>query len=157
MVFGNDQGKRIYLASGDNEVYISDDFGETWQACAVTKAMHPYSQTRLAVDPRDVNHLFIATRGHGILFSMDGCKSWQPRNTGLNNMFINTLAIDPNKPELIYAGSDGGAFISYNGGETWSQVNAGLSEALIVYSLVVGKDSTVYAGTSFGVLQLVTK
>jgi photosystem II stability/assembly factor-like uncharacterized protein len=157
MAFGNDQGKRIYLASGDTQGYVSNDFGETWQACADTKAMHPYSQTRLAVDPGDVDHLFIATRGYGILFSPDGCKSWQPRNAGLNNMFINTLAIDPNKPEIIYAGSDGGAFVSYNGAETWSQVNAGLSEALIVYSLVVGKGGTVYAGTPLGVLQLVTK
>ena len=92
-----------------------------------------------------------------MLISTDSCGSWQPSNNGLSNLFVNTLAIDPNNSNTIYAGTDGGAYVSFNGGATWGQVNDGLLGATVVYSIAVDKESNVYAATPYGVFKLEQK
>jgi photosystem II stability/assembly factor-like uncharacterized protein len=111
----------------------------------------------LAIDPRDDNHLYLASRGKGVLISKDGCESWNPSNDGLGNYFVNTTAIDPNHPDTIYAGTEGGAYISFDGGANWRQVNDGLLGETVIYSIVVDKDSNVYAATPYGIFHLEKK
>ena len=108
----------------------------------------------LAIDPRDSSRLIISSPGNGLFTSRDGCQSWLPSNIGLGSLFVNTLAIDPNNPNTIYAGTDGGAYISTDGGQTWNQINDGLLGATVVYSIVVDKDSNVYAATPYGIFKL---
>jgi photosystem II stability/assembly factor-like uncharacterized protein len=96
----------------------------------------------------------LATPGQGVLISEDKCQSWQASNEGLTNLFVNTLAIDPNDSNKIYAGTDGGAYISYDAGATWGQINDGLLGATVVYSIAVDKDGNVYAATPYGVFKL---
>ena len=52
---------------------------------------------------------------------MDGGASWTARNTGLTNLNVRALAIDPVMPSILYAGTDG------NGVFKLQQVNADLS------------------------------
>jgi len=108
----------------------------------------------LAIDPRDNKHLFAATQGNGILVSTDGCQSWQANNNGFGSLFVNTLAIDPQYPDTIYAGTDGGAYVSFDSGKAWGVINDGLLGATVVYSIVVDKDSNVYAATPYGLFKL---
>jgi len=70
---------------------------------------------------------------------------------GLN---INALKFDPVLPDTVYAGTDSGAYVSFDGGETWGQVNDGLLGATVVYSIVVDQDSNVYAATPYGIFKL---
>ncbi len=110
--------------------------------------------SRMIVDPRDANHLVLATRGDGVIISDDGCDSWQSSNIGLGSLFVNTIAFDPNNPDIIYASTDGGVYVSFNDGETWGQVNDGLLGATVVYSIVVDPQSNVYAATPYGIFRL---
>jgi photosystem II stability/assembly factor-like uncharacterized protein len=98
--------------------------------------------------------LLLATRGHGVLVSTNGCTSWKSSSTGIENLFVNTLANDPNNANLIYAGTDGGAYISTDGGRTWGPINGGLLGATVVYSIVVDEQSNVYAATPYGIFRL---
>jgi photosystem II stability/assembly factor-like uncharacterized protein len=155
LFFDHDQGKRVY-AIGDVNFSRSNDGGMRWENCE--KFVFPLwasrSDARAAVDWRDSDRLFIATRGSGIVTSIDGCQSWQLSNTGLDSLFVNTVAIDPNHPDTIYAGTDGGAYISTDSGQTWGVINDGLLGATVVYSIVVDKDSNVYAATPYGIFIL---
>ncbi|MFZ5819814.1 MAG: WD40/YVTN/BNR-like repeat-containing protein [Chloroflexota bacterium] len=153
-LFYTDQSKIIYAIGQTHQSYSTDN-GVTWQACGqdVTASR---SDTRLALDLGG-SRLYLATPGQGVLVSVDNCGSWQPSNNGLTNLFVNTLAIDPNNPDTIYAGTDGGAYISYDAGATWGQVNDGLLGATVVYSIAVDKDSNVYAATPYGVFKLEIK
>jgi len=58
---------------------------------------------------------------------------------------------------MLYAGTDSGAYISFDGGNTWNQINEGLLGATVVYSIVVDNESNVYAATPYGVFQLESK
>ncbi|MFZ5819815.1 MAG: hypothetical protein ACOYYJ_07930 [Chloroflexota bacterium] len=150
-LFYTDQSKTIYSIGRYHQTYSTDN-GVTWQACGqdVTASR---SDTRLALDLQG-SRLYLATPGQGVLVSADTCGSWQPSNNGLTNLFVNTLALDPNNPDIVYAGTDGGAYISYDAGATWGQVNDGLLGATVVYSIAVDKDSNVYAATPYGIFTL---
>jgi photosystem II stability/assembly factor-like uncharacterized protein len=84
----------------------------------------------------------------------NGCQSWRSINAGLGSLFVNSVAIDPNNPNTLYAGTDGGAYVSFDGGQSWGQINDGLLGATVVYSIVVDKDSNVYAATPYGIFKL---
>jgi photosystem II stability/assembly factor-like uncharacterized protein len=153
-LFYTDQGKMIYAIGRYHQAY-STDSGRSWQNCGedITTSR---SDSRLAVDTQG-SRLYLATPGQGVKVSTDECKSWNPSNDGLSNLFANTLAVDPNNPNIVYAGTDGGAYISYDAGATWHQINDGLLGATVVYSIVVDKDSNVYAATPYGIFQLESK
>ena len=82
----------------------------------------------VAVHPSNPDIVYVAVRGRGIYKTVDGGQTWEERNNGLLSLNISTLAIDPNNPEVIYAGTiDGaGVFKSVNGGETWSPAMQGM-------------------------------
>jgi len=152
--FFRDEGQTVF-AIGRAEQAYSTDVGRTWKSCG-EKVTTSASDTRLAVDLQG-SHLYLATPGNGVLISTDNCSSWQASNVGLSNLFVNTIAIDPNESTTVYAGTDGGAYISTDWGGTWDQINEGLLGATVVYSIVVDKDSNVYAATPYGVFKLAEK
>ncbi len=107
----------------------------------------------------DSDRLILATRGGGVLISEDGCQSWRYSNMGLGNYFVNTVAIDPENPDTVYAGTDSGVYISFDGGEHWGEASGGLLGALVVYSIVVDPSdpTNVYAATPYGIFKLETR
>jgi photosystem II stability/assembly factor-like uncharacterized protein len=150
-LFYTDQSKMIFAIGRYHQKYSTDN-GKTWQACGddVTTSQ---SDSRLALDLQG-ERLYLATPGRGVLVSTDQCGSWQESNNGLGNLFVNTVAMDPNNSDTVYAGTDGGAYISFDGGVTWGQVNDGLNGSNIVYSIAVDSDSNVYAATPYGIFKL---
>jgi ligand-binding sensor domain-containing protein len=77
---------------------------------------------------------------------------WQ--SGGLQHQQIRTLAVDPNNPQIIYAGdAQDGVFVSTNAGINWSQQDTGLILPIAINALVfddAGKK--LYAATDRGIL-----
>jgi len=70
-------------------------------------------------------------------------------NIGLTNTEVRALAINPQTPDTLYAGTwGGGVFKSTNGGMDWTAVNIGLTN-LEVWALAIDPQTpdTLYAGT----------
>ena len=150
------QGSEIVYLIGNYKNARSEDNGKTWEICPISYTISSSSSSRALIDPEDVNHLYMTTRGYGVLVSEDGCQSWESNNQGLENLFVNTLAIDFENPDTIYAGTDSGIYISYDGGESWGVANEGLLGGLVIYSIVVDPSDTsnVYAATPLGIFKL---
>ena len=106
----------------------------------------------MAIDPHDGNHVFVIDN-KTLLESHDSCDTTNTFASAPNTS-MNSIAFDPGKPDTLYAGTDGGAYISFDSGKTWNQVNAGLPDITVVYSIAVDKDSNVYAATPFGIFKL---
>jgi photosystem II stability/assembly factor-like uncharacterized protein len=153
LYFDHEGGDVIYVV-GTGSVFRSYNGGESWSQCDHTGEWYSRSTPRLVVGPRDSNRLILATRGAGILISEDGCQSWRSSNDGLGSLFVNTVAFDPKDPDTLYAGSDSGAYVSFDDGISWNEINTGLLGATIVYSIVVDLESNVYAATPYGVFKL---
>jgi hypothetical protein len=74
---------------------------------------------------------------------------------------IDSLAIDPAAPQIIYAGSrlswDGAVvYRSTNGGDDWSVLNTGLTADRAYALAIAPKTFTVYVGTDGGMFRLVS-
>jgi tetratricopeptide (TPR) repeat protein/photosystem II stability/assembly factor-like uncharacterized protein len=148
-IISDSSGKRIYW----NLDFRSANVGQIWIACGNTDATQAYGGTPISIDPRNADHLFAATSS-GVLESEDGCASWIPKNAGLGNLHVNSVALDPANPYTIYAGTDNGAYVSFDSGEHWGEISDGLLGATVVYSIVVDPQSNVYAGTPYGIFKL---
>jgi photosystem II stability/assembly factor-like uncharacterized protein len=154
-LFFDSTGRQLYAIGSDAnmEALRSEDGGKTWEACSPINVYFASSPSKLSIDLTNSKRLIVAT-GKGVFISIDGCRSWQSINNGLLSLYVNSVAMDPNNPNTLYAGTDGGAYISTDGGATWSQINDGLLGATVVYSIVVDKDSNVYAATPYGIFKL---
>ena len=77
---------------------------------------------------------------------------WQ--SGGLQHQHIRTLAVDPNHPQIIYAGdAQDGVFVSTNAGINWSQQSTGLALPISIFALVFDDPGKkLYAATDKGIL-----
>jgi photosystem II stability/assembly factor-like uncharacterized protein len=141
--------------------YVSEDYGQNWKKmdspvdaklCYGSTLQFIDAHRPMAVDPSDGNHVLVIDNGT-LLESHDSCET--------TNMFatapsasMNTIAFDRNTSSTLYAGTDEGAYISFDSGATWHQINDGLLGATVVYSIVVDNESNIYAATPYGVFKL---
>jgi photosystem II stability/assembly factor-like uncharacterized protein len=120
------------------DTFKSTDNGGSWAA----NEFYP-----LAFDPRNPNTIYatFVTGRVGLSKSTDGGATWSSANTGLEDTYVYTLAIDPSNSAVIYATTDGGAFKSTNAGGSWSQSNTGL-DGVYVLAIDPRNSNIVYAG-----------
>ena len=104
----------------DRGVYRSDDGGDTWKKVSDKSDLHarPWYFHHIVADPQDENSVYVLTVRQWK--SVDGGENWSLMSTphGDNH----ALWIDPNNPQRMIGGNDGGACVSFNGGESWSTI-----------------------------------
>ena len=71
---------------------------------------------------------YAGTYEHGVFRSHDMGESWKPINSGIPRKYpysyLQVLEVDPRNPDLVYAGSREGFFISRDRGDTWESQDA---------------------------------
>lgn len=110
------------------------------------------------VDPKDSNHVLLATDRGGVLASHDAGATFTPSNEGVSERKVAALLVDRSNPDHLYAGvvndkTFGGVFESTDAGVSWQQVGEGL-DGRDVYALAQTQDGTVVAGTNEGIFLL---
>lgn len=130
------------------EVYRTEDAGATWKKTNAddynVSPKGPYYFSQIFVDPGNDQNLFVTQDGYR--HSRDGGKTWATDT--FNRMFgdFRTLWFDPENPQRIISGGDGGIAISYDGGRTSDALsNLPLGS---VYTLGVDMEEpyNIYAG-----------
>lgn len=107
------------------------------------------------IDPRNSQHILMATDRSGVLDSEDGSQSFHDSNLGFAQRQVSSMAIDPRNPDTIYAGvlNDkrfGGVFVSKDLGESWNQIGSGL-DGRDVFALALSPSGNLLAGTNHGI------
>lgn len=101
-------------------VFRSDDGGDTWQELANDDVLRERSwyYTHVFADPVDSETVWVLSTK--VSKSTDGGRTFSqiPMPHGDQH----DLWIDPTNPDRIINGNDGGATISLNGGDTWSNI-----------------------------------
>ena len=99
-------------------LYRSDDGGETWTQVNSERKLRQraWYYTRVYADTKDVNTVYVLNvRYHK---STDGGKNFNTYNAPHGDH--HDLWIAPENPDRMIIGDDGGAQVTYDGGETWS-------------------------------------
>ena len=60
--------------------------------------------TDLAVDPSNSNIIYAAHATSGVFKTVDGGATWFPISDDLPVLTIGAIAVDPQRPEVLYAG-----------------------------------------------------
>lgn len=106
------------IEAKDGGVFRSSDAGKTWSKINSERKLRQraWYYSRIYADPQDVDGVYILN----VRFfkSKDGGKSFKSYATPHSDH--HDLWIDPDVPERMIVGDDGGAQISYDGAENWS-------------------------------------
>jgi len=117
----------IWTGSDDGYVYVTRDNGASWQN--VTPAgLQECLINAIEVSPFDKATAYIATTRYkfndhtpGMYKTTDYGKTWTKINKGIpSNAFTRVVREDDTRKDLLFAGTELGIFISWNGGLDWS-------------------------------------
>ena len=150
------QGREFDIVKG--VVYKSMNGGNTWEVIWRGDNLARY----VLIDPSDVNVLYVSTgifdregfetNGIGVQKSVDGGISWKEINNGLRNLYVGSLAMHPENPQILLAGTGNntywegaGVYLSTNGGENWKKIPY-LNEGMITsVEISTGNPNFMYA------------
>jgi len=108
--------------SREGTLFRSEDRGESFTKVSsdVRIVSRGFYFADLRVDPTNENRLF--TLSGSLNLSIDGGKSFERISRSMHSDY-HALWIDPEDPGRMWQGHDGGAGVSYNGGQTWEFVS----------------------------------
>ncbi|MEQ8815911.1 MAG: glycosyl hydrolase [Thalassobaculum sp.] len=122
-VSGAKAGRVFALLEAEDDkigLYRSEDYGASWtQVCRNRDLMHrPWYYTHVFACPVNADTVYVTN-----------LQMWKSTDGGAGFKEITTphgdnhdLWIDPQDPRRMVEGNDGGACVSFNGGESWSSI-----------------------------------
>lgn len=143
----------IVYSDSSGGPWRSTDGGVTFDSVGSGLAPSPSAAQVLAVDPQ--NPAIVYAGFHttvGVYKSTDGGAHWTAANSGLPQVLIFSLLIDPTNTSTLYASAAPGLFKSTDGGGSWTALSNGLPPSPYGYSLSMGAGSplTLLAGLAQG-------
>lgn len=102
---------------------------------------------RIVFDPNNSNTVYLALSGFGVASGQHVWKTtnlsnmsptWTPAGTGIPDVPVSAMAVDPNNPNIIYAGTDIGVYRSVDGAGTWAPFSNGLPR-VAVFDMAIHK------------------
>jgi photosystem II stability/assembly factor-like uncharacterized protein len=149
--------KHIYVSAWSvvdqqaGDIFRSHDAGEKWEALP---GMHGKSVRALAIAASD-SRILVAGALDGVFQSKNGGNSWErispSSRAEIKN--IESIAIDPRNPDVVYAGTWHLAWKTADGGANWQHINKGMIDDSDVFSVIVDSSnpSVVFASACSGI------
>ena len=154
VIFQHPTRPNVVFAGTTEGLWRTTDGGQTWSL----SAMSPKTQVvnAVVIHPEQPDRVYIGTEDNGILISTDGGEAFEPSNLGFINRQIRVVSYDRTERGRLYAGvifdgSNGGLFVSQDGGTTWQQSTRGMGTS-DVYSIYqpAEQPEKIYVGTNHG-------
>jgi photosystem II stability/assembly factor-like uncharacterized protein len=150
----------IWTGSDDGLVHITKDGGKNW-VNVTPKGLQECLINAIEVSPHDNATAYIATTRYkfndhtpGLYKTTDYGKSWVKITNGIpNNAFTRVVREDERQKNLLFAGTELGLYVSWNGGKDWSSFQLNLPIAPIT-DLKIHQGDLIAAtsGRSFWIL-----
>ncbi len=150
----------IWTGSDDGYVYLTKDGGANWQN-VTPKGLAECLINAIEVSPHDKATAYIATTRYkfndhqpGLYKTTDYGKTWTKIDNGIpHGAFTRVVREDQVRKDLLFAGTETGVYLSWNGGKEWLPFQLNLPITPIT-DLRVHKDDLIAAtsGRSFWIL-----
>jgi photosystem II stability/assembly factor-like uncharacterized protein len=118
----------IWAGTDDGHVWVTTDYGTIWTDR--TTGLPFRWVTRVVADPTDENIAYVTFSGlkwkdpqPHVFRTTDQGQSWNDISNNLPDAPINALAVDPQRPNIIFVGTDLGAYYSTNTGQRWQYLS----------------------------------
>lgn len=108
----------VEVEGKEKGLYLSDDGGESWTRASdnVNLNQRAFYFNRIFADPKNPDKVHCLNVQ--AMTSENGGKTWRTWVAG--HVDNHDMWIDPEKPERVIVGNDGGAAVTINGGTQWS-------------------------------------
>jgi hypothetical protein len=155
----------LWVGTDDGLIHITRDDGHTWKN-VTPKDMPQWSMVSIIeASPHDVETAYAAVDRHKlddfkplIYRTHDGGKTWTRIVSGIpDGAYVRSVREDPKRAGLLFAGTELGAYVSFDDGGHWQPLQLNLPVTPI-HDLTVKDDDLVVAthGRSFWILDDIT-
>jgi photosystem II stability/assembly factor-like uncharacterized protein len=158
----------LWAGTDDGRVHVSRDDGASWEEIT-PKQMPDWGQVNtIELSPHDAGRAFLAVTRYKLddytpyIFRTDDFgKSWKLLTDGKNGIpaghFVRVVREDPDRSGLLYAGTEFGAYVSFDDGKRWQSLQLELPVTPITDMAVTRQDLVVATqGRSFWILDDLT-
>jgi len=151
----------LWCGTDDGLIWHSDDEGKHWTDVTPPR-LTPWSKvTQLEASRHDANTVYAAVDRHRLddfaphlLRTRDGGRTWTEIVAGIPaGAFLQTIREDPIRRGLLYAGTELGVYVSFDGGDHWQSLRLNLPVCSVRDIEVHGSDVVIAThGRSFWIL-----
>jgi hypothetical protein len=148
----------FWAGTDDGNLQVTRDGGKTWKnvadrAIGVPKGTYV---SRVIASSHAEGTAYATFDGHRsndfgiyVYATSDFGESWRKITTGLpdNGGVINVIREDPRNADLLFAGGEYGAFVTFNRGATWQRLTMNLPTVPVDDILVHPRDNDLILGT----------
>lgn len=122
----------IYAGSDDGLIHVSRNGGFQWNNISEGLPDNLWV-TRVQASTHEESRVYVSLNGYRwddfkpyVYMSDDYGATWSPIGTDLPHDPVNVIKEDPENEDILYAGTDYGAYISFNRGEQFLKLAEGL-------------------------------
>ena len=155
----------IWIGTDDGYVQLTNDDGKTWTNVTPPDVTAWSKVVMIDASHFDVKEAYAAVDRHQledyepyIYRTRDSGKTWAMITNGLpRGVYVQTIKEDPYRRGLLFAGTELGAYVSFDDGDHWQSLQLNLPHAS-VRDLVIHRDDVIVAthGRGFWVLDNIT-
>jgi photosystem II stability/assembly factor-like uncharacterized protein len=151
----------LYVGTDDGNIQVTKDAGSTWQLLnpSNTKKPGPLPQglwiSRVTASQYKEGRVYVTLNGYRnddfnayFFVSEDYGATWAQLGKDLPAEPLNVVREDPKNENILYIGSDGGLYVSFDRGQTFMAWNSGLPRSVPVHDIAIQqRDNEIILGT----------
>jgi photosystem II stability/assembly factor-like uncharacterized protein len=160
----------LYVGTDDGNLHRSDDGGYTWSVLHRTiageksKTAKPTVAgldtrqlwvSRVVASQHNENRVYVTLNGYRadnfepfVYVSEDKGVTWQSIAGNLPLESVNVIREDPKNANLLYVGTDGGLYVSFDGGKSYKAWQTGMPRSVPVHDIAIQqRDNEIVIGT----------
>jgi len=145
----------LYVGTDDGRIWRSDDGGLDWEE--INRGVPVKWVAELVASKYDEGTVFMAQNGKRdddfepyLWKSTDYGEHWTSIVNNLPSGPVNVIKEDPRNPNVLYVGTDLGAYVSLNGGEEWEALSGGGPPSSYFQDLVIHPEEDILVAATHG-------
>ena len=143
----------LYAGTDDGKLHVTADAGKTWTDLT-TRVPSRKWYSRVVPSMHADNTVYITQRGREdddfaayIYKSTDGGKTFTSITANIPAGPVNVIREDPTNPNVLYVGTDFGAFVSTDGGKQWQVLGGNLPSTQVSDLVYHARDKVIVIST----------
>ena len=144
---------KIVVGSDDGLINLTNDGGNSW--ITISKELpQDLWVSRVIFSKHNKDRIYASLNGYRfddfkpyVYVSDDNGSSWKSLNSNLPISSINVIKEDPNFPNLLYIGTDNGAYLSFDKGINWNPFSHGLNKVAVHDLVIQNEENDLLLGT----------
>ncbi len=145
----------LWVGSDDGMVHLTRDGGEHWEDVTPKNEPEWIQINSMEASPFEPGTAYIAATMYKfddnrpyLYKTVDYGKTWSQITNGIpDGAFTRCIREDPNKKDLLYAGTETGIYVSFNGGAKWQSLQLNLPVTQVADLAIQKREHELVAAT----------